>query len=528
MNKIIKIQLLLIIFALLTNQLIFAQTKDAEKHFRKTIIEADEYFEYKNYIEALPLFEELYSIDSNNTEVNYKLAVCRYFMKYPKNKLIKFFEVSKNQYIDAYYYLGLIYHSKELFIRALEHFKYYLNSSEQKKYTQKTIRHKIEKSLAAKKMIAEPINAEIINLGKNINTAAPEYVPVLTVDEQTMYFTSRRKGSTGGMLDPLNKYFEDIYVSKKTDSTWSKPKNLGKPVNSETHDATVSLSGDGKQMFIYRTNKELTGGDIYSTKKIDNEWSIPKKLSSEINSEYGLETCAILSPDEQTIYFSSNREGGYGGKDLYRIKKMPNENWSKAQNLGPTINTPYDEDSPFIHPDGKTLFFSSKGHHNIGGYDIFEVSKTEYGWTAPKNMGYPINTVSEDIFFVVSADGKRAYYSSTKKGGFGSSDIYSIKLPDQEKKYVIFKGDITTNEPKYKELNATITVIDFQTKKIQGIYRTNKNTGKYLMVLLPKKHYKIIVEAEGYYNFIDEIDMRKKLRIEDLFKNISMKKIKQE
>ena len=265
---------------------------------------------------------------------------------------------------------------------------------------------------------------------------------------------------------------------------------------------------------------------IYETDYKDGNWSKPEKMTEMINSKNGAETSAIYSPDQQVIYFSSNRPGGYGGKDIYRIKKMPDDTWSLPMNLGPTINTKYDEDAPFIHPDGVTMFFSSKGHQNMGGYDIFKSVKVEDGWTAPENIGYPINTVGDDIYFILSADGKHGYYSSDMKEGYGSSDIFMINMPKEENKYVLLKGTVVSYDEGFKKLPAVITVIDYATKELQGIYRTNSKTGKYLMVLQPRKKYKIIVESEGYHVLIDEIDMREKLKMEDLMKNITLKKIK--
>ncbi|MFH2143732.1 MAG: hypothetical protein ABIJ97_15010 [Bacteroidota bacterium] len=515
--------LFVFVFAVLC---VFAQSKNIRKEFNRKIFIADEYYKYENYKSALPLYEDLFLMDSLNTEVNFKLGVCKFNLLRNKTDLMKYFEFSKNDYPDSYYYLGRLFHLKGNFIKSLDHYLAYKNSVLSKNIAMSVVDFHVQKSLVAKEMFNQPVDAKIKNIGNKINSSFYDYVPLISADEYIMYFTSRRSGSTGNLKDPNDEYFEDIYSSEYKDSLWSEPVNLGIPINTETHDACVYLSPDGQSMFIYRTNKQMTGGDIYFTELKNNNWTDPVILDSEVNSPTGLETSAALSPDQNTVYFSSNREGGFGGKDLYRITKMPDGSWSKAQNLGGALNTPYDEDAPFIHPDGITLFFSSQGHRNMGGFDIFMTRKEGNNWTAPENMGYPINTVDDDIYFVLSANGKHGYFSSTKSGGYGGSDIYVVDMPGDENNFLILKGTITTSEPEHMKLSATITVIDYETKELQGIYRTNKKTGKYTLVILPRKRYKVIVESDGYHSFIDELDLREKLHIEDLFKNINLKQQK--
>jgi hypothetical protein len=523
-----KLTVLLILVA--SSTMLFSQKGKDLREFNRKMIIADEYFSYENYVPALALYQELYLMDSINVELNFKLGVCKFKLQRNKTELLDHFELAKNDFPDAYYYLGRIYHLKENFNKALDCFLSYKNSVQDQNVLMSEVDFYMQKVLAAKDLIKSPVNVIIRNAGETINSGFYEYAPLIASDESVMYFTSRREGSTGGLKDPNNDFFEDIYMSEFKDSVWATPVNIGSQVNTETHDASVYLSPDGQSMFIFRTDNQLTGGDIYQTDYKNNQWSAPVILDSEVNSSDGLETSAGYSPDMNTIYFSSNREGGFGGKDLYRITKMPDGSWSKAQNLGGAINTPYDEDAPFMHPDGITLFFSSQGHRNMGGFDIFVSKKEENNWTAPENIGYPLNTVDDDIYFVLSADGKHAYFSSTKSGGKGGADIYMVDMPREENNYLILKGVVSTNEPTHLKLHATITIIDYETMELQGVYRTNKSTGKFTMVILPKKRYKVIVESDGYHSYIDEIDLREKLRMEDLFKNIVLKqqKFKQE
>lgn len=498
-------------------------TAQNNKEYKTNLKHANEQFSYENYNLALPMFRELYMQDSTNIEVNYKYGICIYNIL-SKEKAVPYLEKSKNNYIDAYFYLARIYHYLEKFNKALDYYKFYLNSTKEKHFTPKDVEFYKAKTLTAQLLQRKPVNVIVKNLGKTINTGYPEYAPLVTSDQNTLLFTSRRKGSTGNLKDPNYQYFEDIYISNFDKGKWQQPKNIGAPINTATHDAAVAITRDGKILYIYRTSKDLTTGDLYISKLINGKWTEPEKLSSDINSKTGTETSACLSPDERTLYFSSSREGGFGGKDIYVAKKLPNNKWSLATNLGSIINTPYDDDAPFVNADGTKLYFCSRGHENIGGYDIFVSDiKDDGSFSPPKNIGYPVNSVADDIYFYQTVDGNKSYFSSNRTGGYGKMDIYIINALEKNKQNLILKGIIYTNDPTYKTLDASITILDYDTKEIQGIYRTNHETGKYIMVLQPRKKYKMVVEADGYQSFVSEIDMTKKLRFEDLFKNIDLK-----
>ena len=517
----IKLYILLILGSV---NLLFSQNNTFKGENKRILLEADDEFSYDNYSVALPLYKQLYEIDSSNTKVAYNLALCIYHTKRDKLESVPYFEKSKNDYPDAYFYLACLYRLQNNFDKSLNYFNKYKNINEGKSVNNSMVDYYLTKTLVAKEMISKHSDLKVANIGSGINTAYPEYGPLITSDERIMYFTSRRPDNISKEKDPNYEYFEDIFVAKQENGKWGKVKNIGKPVNTPLHDATVALSNDNKTLYLYRTNKELTGGDIYKAELTPNGFSIPEKIKAEINSPEGAESSACLAPDQRTFYFSSNRPGGFGGKDLYKVVKLPNGKWSKAINLGAAINTPYDEDAPFIHADGVTLYFSSKGHKNMGGYDIFVSTLDDKGnWSFPQNLGYPVNSVADDIFFVANPEETAGYFSSNRSGGFGASDIYKVKFPDKYAENLILKGRII-DENSLVPLQATITIVDYDTKQLQGIYRTNSRTGKFIMVLLPKRHYKLIVESEGYRNVVDDIDMTERLRVQDLFKSIKLTK----
>jgi outer membrane protein OmpA-like peptidoglycan-associated protein/tetratricopeptide (TPR) repeat protein len=297
------------------------------------------------------------------------------------------------------------------------------------------IDEKIAKCNNGKKYTSDPLEYSIKNLGKGINSGHADYAPAINKDETLMIFTSRREGGVGiGNVDKDLEFFEDIYISEFKDGQWQPAQNMGTNINTEYHDASIGLSGDGKTLFLY---KDENGGDIYvSNQRKDGTWTSPESISENINSTYN-ENSVSISPDGQTLFFTSDRPGGKGGIDIYMSKLDKKGKWSKPSNIGAPINTASDEDGPFIDYDGKTLYFSSRGHEGMGGYDIFvsEYDSTAKKWSQPVNIGYPINTPDEDIYFVKSGDRRFGYYASVKDGGQGEKDIYKVAIPENLQNY---------------------------------------------------------------------------------------------
>lgn len=470
--------------------------KDAVKKLKA----ADGLFEYQDYNSALKLYKQVYVTDSMNALLNYKIGVCMFNLRNQRQGAARYFMKAKNAGIDeAYYYLGSLYHLDYKFDDAIDAFAKYRNTNQLLSISDSTRKQLVWTSSYAKKMTLNRNNITIDNLGQNINSPFPDYVPLISADESILIFTSRRSNSTGRQLDPNGEYFEDIYISRRSnDGQWPAPVSISKNLNSEGHDACVALSADGEQLIVYKTSEDLASGDLYLSTYNGKDWTIPEMMGSDINMEGTIEASASFAADNSALYFSSDRPGGRGQKDIYRVVKLPDGTWSKATNLGKVINTPYDEDAPFIHPDGKTLFFSSKGHLTMGGYDIF---KTEFDeetgtWSTPQNLGFPVNTVDNDIYFVVTTDGQTGYYSSNKPSGFGHTDIYKINMPEQNFGVKAYHGIVMNenNEPLYAKVN----IMEEGTKEIISVYRTNKATGKYLMILSPINNYLYSIEVPGY------------------------------
>ena len=459
-------------------------------------------FDEEDYSWAYQLLVPLYQVDSTSADLNYRLGVCLFEVKHDKeNAAILLNKAVKLGSTEALFAKAKVLHAQMKFETALRALEEY-NERPNRRKTATEISRLAETITYAREAVLNPIDVTVKNLGPSVNSEAQEYVPVVTGNNESLYFTSRRFDSTAQLKDPNNAYFEDVYVTHKVDGKWSAAVNLDQPVNTATHDATVSISADGQTMLIYRTNSNLTGGDLYVTYLKGGKWSNPERLGNEINSKFQ-EASACFSPDQQTLYFSSNRPEGFGGKDLYQVKKLPNQMWSLPKNLGPNINTAYDEDAPFMDVDDQTLYFASKGHKTMGGYDIFRTSRTGKNWSTPGNMGYPVNTVDDDLYLALDAGARRGYYSSDKSGGYGQHDIYKIDFIYRQQTQVVIQGK--TLDLNDEPVQTTLTLLDEENREIHGVYRSNSNTGNFILIVHPLTAYKVILEAEGYDTHVDEI-----------------------
>ncbi|WP_316766355.1 OmpA family protein [Pedobacter frigiditerrae] len=339
--------------------------------------------------------------------------------------------------------------------------------------------------------IKSPTKYEPINMGFYVNSNDRDYFPALTADGQTIIFTRVVKGN------------EDFFISTKKDNEWQKAIPLSNKINTPNfNEGAQSISPDGKYLFFTGCNRPdgLGRCDIYVSRKEGNDWGKAINLGKIINSEFW-ESQPSISPDGSTLYFVSNRPGGIGGYDIWKSTLTDEGKWTDPVNLGPKVNTPYDENTPFIHADGKTLYFSSNGWPGFGDKDIFYSRIGDDGqFSTPVNLGYPINTFNEEIGLIVTADGTEGLFSSNiKDGGFGDLDIYHFLLPEKVKPLPItyVKGIVRDKETKAL-LEANVLVIDLKTNNPVFNDYTSKETGDFLAVMPIGSEYSFNVEAEGY------------------------------
>ena len=498
--------------------------------FKALETEAQEYFRAEEYIQALPIYLKLDSLKPNNPSISARIGISYLHTEFKYKALPYLEEAIHSRYTKDFidYYLAHAYHLDHQFDKAIN----YYNISKAKQDPEnpedqnriKRINRYIEMCNSGKELVKTPLDVKIENLGAKLNSPYSEYGPVVSADETVIIFTSRRPNTTGGQKDEQGKFYEDIYISTREDGQWGEPQNIGSSVNTKGHDASIGLSADGQELLIY---KHEGAGDIYFSNLNSSNWSVPKKMSGNVNTPQSWEPSASITADERILFFSSDRPGGYGGRDIYVTRKMANNEWTLPKNLGPKINTPYDEDAPFIHADGTTLYFSSKGHNSMGGFDIFTVqynSKND-SLAGPANVGYPINTAGDDIFFVWSADGTRAYFSSIRsKDNYGDKDLYMLIRPKPHVALMVLKGKIFSKASQ-KAIGATITVTDNETNHVLGVFNSNANNGKYTILVPPGKNYGISVEADEHLAYSENILMTDKDNYFELTKDVFLESL---
>jgi len=424
-------------FALLSTSALAQNKKLNEKELSKLFKEAVSYLDYEEYYEAIPAFKKYLEYKPNDAMALFILGRTYTHHTHSKHEALAFvlkaYEINSKIDDAIEKELGEAYHHAGKYEEAIKHFKIYLDKHAkgfEKRYTERRL-FECENALEFSK---NPLDIKIENLGRNINSEYDDFSPVVSVDEKTLIFTSRRKGTTGNTKSFHGFYKDDIYISNYVDGQWTPARNL-KEINTEFMDATVAITPDGKQLITWG---EGGAGDLYYSKQaLNGKWQKLQAFPRYISQKNTEEASAAISRDWLTLIFSSERKGGYGGMDLYMsIRDSKDGIWGKPVNLGPTINTPFDDDAPFIDIDN-SLYFSSKGHKTMGGFDIFKAEsiKGKMGdgeWKAPENLGVPINTPGDDIFYVVSGDAEHAYFNSVKDYGYGGEDIYRVKLESKK------------------------------------------------------------------------------------------------
>ncbi len=498
--------------------LTFSQTREEKE-------DAAAYFDEKNYKKSYELYDKLYAKAPKNLEFKFRLGYSSLYYPEKKARAIEIFEdikrVDKSPDID--YYLAKAYHINYKFDRAIEFYKSFLATKEAQKLNEddkefiNDAKLGIKNCESGKELVSKKIFADIKNLGSPPNTDEDEYVPVISADESILIYTYVGKNTTGGKVndnlkaDNLEGYYhEDIYIAKKiSDSTFSQGVSISNSINTKGHNAAIALSPDASTLFSYAsTNKD--NGDIYVSRLIGDDWTSPERLNTNVNTDSWEGSCSITA-DGRFLYFASERPGGMGGRDLY-VSENINGDWGQAVNLGPEINTEQDEDAPFIHPDGITLFFSSKGHKSIGGYDIMYSIKKENRWIEPISMGIPLNTTEDDRYYVINAGGDIGYFSSNRgeSGGKGGQDLYMVTpgILGEKPVLALLRGNVYADD---KPIDAKIEIVKKSNDEKIGPIYSNSKTGKYLMALSPGSQYKITITVNlpGFEPIQEDLDVEK-------------------
>ncbi len=473
-----------------------------------TLDDARSFFDAENYKAALPLYLELYKEDSTDIEFNLSIGICYLNASFHRAKSLAYLEdaaFTPDSVPEAYYYLGRAYHIANDFTAAREAYITFerLIGEKGNEELLKEIDREIETLENAIHFFNNKGSEKVVNLGNTINSKYSEYSPLISEDQKTIIFTYVGEGCKGGkrnyygQVDSNGFYMEDIYISTLNDNTWSKPQSIGDEINTELPEATTGLTPDGKTLFFYKSDSK-SPDDIWMSTFDGSSWSTPEQLPSPINTKY-FEAHACISNDGNTIYFSSDRPGGFGGKDIYVSQKKDDGGWTNPKNLGKSINTQYDEEGPFMHSPTNTLYFSSYGHNSMGGLDIFKSKGKNGVFEKAENMGFPVNTTDDDPYFVLSQDGEIGYLSSERvRHCYGQQDLYKVYMNKIHKEdtaqIAILKGKISIDGA---PIEATITIKDNVTSEIIATIKSNPKTGKYVVSLPSGKTYELIAKPQG-------------------------------
>jgi len=522
--------------------------KDKSEAFKqawKAVKTANDYFEegLGTYREAREYYHKAYEYNSENAALNYMLGVC-YLMVDDKFKSIDYFRIAyqldHEVSDDIHYMLGRAYHLVHDFDNAITEYREYRENLDPRLVVTKgpEIDFLIRQCRNGQTLVADPKRVVINNPGQEINSVYDDYNPVFAGNDSLMYFTTRRQYSEKSKRNPIdNKFYEDIYYSELKKDQWQRARRLDKPVNkrkNKRNNAILDLSPDNTRMYIYLGKDE---GDIYYCDYTNDRWTAPNSLSGKINSKYR-ETSLCLNSEGDVMYFvSSNEKDNYGGTDIFMSKKNHRGKWEKPVNLGATINTVHDEASVSLSSNDSVLYFSSKGHNSMGGYDIFKSVMSEVGlWTKPVNVGYPINTPDDDLFFKMMPGEKIAYYSTIREAGIGGKDIYKIIFLGSEKEMLVSDDEVTiaaTTEPFDKIYFRMPEKLDVDTAILmRGIISDSENgdpvlakielidvdysrtvstaisdkEGNYKIRIPDSKSYGVEIIAKGYLLHLDVVD----------------------
>jgi len=406
-----------------------------------------------------------YSYNPDNAELDYRIGLC-YLFSDDKMKavdyLLKAYEIKELVSPDIQLMIGKAYHQVMEFDLARQFYSEY----RQKLGSQLDAFNEIDEvdkliieCANGKTLTQEPKRVIIQNLGSAVNSQYDDYNPKFAYNDSALYFTSRRPEGKRPKRNELDyKYYESIFSSTNTGKSFSPARSMGKPFNFKGNVAIVGVSPDGASVFIYLGEED--GGDIQQVNYLveKGKWKKPKSLAKSIGSE-ALETSAVLLPGGNEIYFVSSREeGSNGGKDIYSVKMNSKGKWDKPRNLGSLINSRYDEEGIFISTDGNTMYFASKGHNSMGGFDIFKTEKNEHGsWGTPVNLGYPINTPDDEVFYITDMSGVYGYFSTIREGGLGGRDIYKVIELGSEKELLTLTKEKLIAGTDYPERNPFLT-----------------------------------------------------------------------
>jgi len=493
------------------------------------------------YDHARDFYLEAYQYNDEHAGLNYMIGICYLYTddKYEALKYLrKAYDKNPDVSPEIHYQLGRAYHLTLEFDKAIEEYNAFLRLVPPDKQSVEgtNINKMIQECINGKSIVANRKRVIISNPGEGINSPYDDYFSILSDNDSVMFFTSRRFIDKRSKRNPYdNKFDENAFASRFVDGKWTQTQPLPGKINSRGNEAVVGISADGSLLFIYKGKEK--GGDIFVTTMVEGDWISPDALSARLLSDEA-ETSVFLTKSEDTIYFvSANKDITLGGRDILRSVRNGKGKWEKPVNLGSNINTVYDEEGIFISPGGKELYFSSRGHNTMGGFDIFVCKLSDGIWGNPENLGYPINTPEDDLFYSLSVNGKYGYYTTIREGGLGGKDIFKVTFLGSEKEFQLEKTEIfiagiqdslkkgfftvpgalqveslyyitgrILDKKSGLPLTAKLEFIDVNASKVIATGITG-DSGIYKVAFEDPKQYGVEIIARDYMFFLDTVNM---------------------
>lgn len=459
---------------------------------------------YRSYRDAAKAYESAIAIEPEFADAHVHLGITAYLLQSYEpavTHLLKARELRPEDFPTLEFYLGIVYFKQEAYADASRAIAVFLDKKAGRPVDIETAQSLLKHSLFAAEAIQRPVSFVPENLGPAINTEHHDYLPYLTADNGMLLFTSRRPESLGGYQPLLRDFSEDFFYSVKDEAgNWLPAENLGPPINTTENEGAAAVSQDGRVIIFTACNRPDGFGncDLYISTRQDDGWSEPRNLGPQVNGT-GWDSQPCLSHDGKTLYFASARDGGQGGRDIW-YSTWDGEKWLPAQNLGAPVNTSGNEDAPFLHADGLTLYFSSDYHPGFGSQDLFVSYRVAGGnWADPVNLGYPLNTSADESNIFVETNGKAGYINSDRAGGLGGSDIYRFQVPEEVRPQIAtFLRGIVKDSLTLAPVYASIQVIDVATGDTLRDVRSGKSDGTFLMSLPGGKEYVAYLQAPNY------------------------------
>lgn len=526
-----KLKLLLICFCSITTISLYSQNSNVKKTHRKAI----EALYNERYEDAQNLYKSILNSEPTNSRYNLEAGLSYYFSTFEREKSIPYFEAAlqhstKDTIPEIKYYLAKSYQligDYEKSNKTFNDFNYFIDFP---KKSGKLLKSDIDREVnynnnGIKYTLEENKNVTLENIGSNVNTKDREYAAVSHHTDNVIVFTSRRKFK-GNKLDKGDLLpFEDIYVAKKNNENWALvtdkselKKYIPENVNTKKHDASITYSIDGKSIYTYK--KDAVWQSVFE----NGTWGTLNRLNKNVNTSKFNVPSVSITPDGNTLFFVATKKDGIGGKDIYKSIKQSNGEWDAPTLLNTNINTKEDEDAPFLSTDGKTLYFSSRGHSSIGGYDIFKSELTNGEWGLATNIGIPFNSPSDDIFYVIDEKNENGFLSTDRIGGNGSFDIYGFitkckNIDNTEIRGIVYDSKLKT------PIKATLTLTSKKTNSEEATVNTLTSNGKFLIVAKPETVYSLSIKADGYSSHTIELTTPPQCEYFQLFSELSLDKV---